>query len=157
MRKFHTTLAWLVAALVVVQAAAIAFAAAGMSHFVAEGGVIDKALLETRSVGNFVGEFGFAIHALNGGMAIPLVAVALFGVSFFSRTRGARPWAGGVLGLVALQTMLGYSLHDLPYLGILHGANALALLLAAVRAAQVTRQAGNGTTQPNSRMADATP
>lgn len=155
MRKLHSTLAWLVAALVVVQAASMTFGVAGMTAFAAQGGVIDKALLESRSLDNFVGELGFAIHALNGGLAIPLAAVLLLAVSFFTRARGARPWAGVVLGLVAVQTTLGYGLHDVPHLGILHGANALFLLAAAVQTALVVRRAGTVASEPTVRMADA--
>ena len=134
MRRIYSALAWIIAAGVAVQAASIAFGLGGMSHYVQGGGVIDKALIESRQE-TFIGDLGFPIHALVGGMVIPIAAVALLAVAFFVKVRGARLWAAIVLVLVALQITLGYSIADLPYLGLVHGANALAVLLAAVFAA----------------------
>lgn len=68
-------------------------------------------------------------------MVIPVAALALLVVAFFVKVRGARLWAAIVLGVVALQITLGYSITDMPYLGLIHGANALAVLLTAVYAA----------------------
>jgi hypothetical protein len=140
MRKIYSVIAWIVAGGVVVQAAAMAFGVGGMVHFVQEGGVVDKALIESRQV-TYTGELGFFIHAIVGGVVIPLVAVALLIVAFFVKVRGARLWAAIVLGLVVLQVTLGFSLRDIPYLGLIHGANALAVLLAAVFAALRVRRA----------------
>jgi heme A synthase len=134
MRKLYTGLAWAVAAGVVVQAAAIAFAFGGMLNLVSEGGVVDKALLEAFQAGG-VGELGFLIHGLAGGVVIPLLALALLVVSFLVRASGARLWAAIVFGLVALQVTLGFSITDMPYLGLIHGANALAVVAAASFAA----------------------
>ncbi|KZE94804.1 MULTISPECIES: hypothetical protein [unclassified Agromyces] len=134
MRTLYTGLAWTVAGAVVVQAAAIAFAFSGMLNLVSEGGVVDKALLEGFQAAG-VGEAGFLVHGLVGGIVIPLVAVALLVVSFFVRERGSTMWAAIVLGLVALQVTLGFSVTDLPYLGLVHGANALAVVAAASVAA----------------------
>jgi heme A synthase len=88
----------------------------------------------------FTGDLGFPIHGMVGGMVIPLAAVALLIVAFFVKVRGARRWAAIVLGVVALQITLGYSIVDMPYLGLIHGANALAVLLTAVYAALRTRR-----------------
>jgi hypothetical protein len=140
MRKTYSILAWIVAGGVVVQAAAMAFGVGGMVHFVQEGGVVDKALIESRQV-TYTGELGFFIHAIVGGVVIPLVAVALLIVAFFVKVRGARLWAAVVLGLVVLQVTLGFALRDIPYLGLIHGANALAVLLASVFAALRVRRA----------------
>jgi hypothetical protein len=134
MRTLYTGLAWTVAGAVVVQAAAIAFAFGGMLNLVSEGGVVDKALLESFQAAG-VGEAGFLIHGVVGGVLIPLVAVALLVVSFFVRVRGTTTWAAIVLGLVALQVTLGFSVTDMPYLGLVHGANALAIVAAAAVAA----------------------
>jgi heme A synthase len=134
MRTLYTGLAWTVAGAVVVQAAAIAFAFGGMLNLVSEGGVVDKALLEAFQAGG-VGELGFLIHGVVGGVVIPLLAFALLVVSFFVRTRGARLWAAVVFGLVALQVTLGFSITDMPYLGLIHGANALAVVATASFAA----------------------
>ena len=51
------------------------------------------------------------------------------------RARGAKLWAAITLGLVVLQVTLGFSITDVPYLGLIHGANALAVVVAAVVAA----------------------
>ncbi|MGR0220043.1 hypothetical protein [Agromyces sp. ZXT2-6] len=139
MRKIYRGIAWTVAGGVVVQAAAIAFAFGGMLNLVSEGGVVDKALLESFQAGG-VGELGFLIHGLVGGVVIPLLAFALFVVSFFVRMRGARMWAAIVFGLVALQVTLGFSITDVPYLGLIHGANALAIVAAGSIAALRTRR-----------------
>ena len=44
MRKVYIGIAWLIAAMVLVQAGAIALGFGGMMHFVSQGGVFDKAL-----------------------------------------------------------------------------------------------------------------
>ena len=134
MRKLYTVLAWTIAGAVVVQAAAIAFAFGGMLNLVSEGGVVDKALLESFQAGG-VGELGFAIHGIVGAGLIPLLAIALLVVSLFVRLRGAKLWAVITLGLVVLQVTLGFSITDVPYLGLIHGANALAVVAAAAVAA----------------------
>jgi hypothetical protein len=134
MRKVYAVLAWIIAGGVILQAASIAFGLGGMLNRVQEGGVIDKALVESGGAGGS-GDLGFSIHATVGGIVIPVAALALLVVSFFVKARGARMWAAIVFGLVALQTTLGYSIVDVPYLGLIHGANALAVLLASVYAA----------------------
>jgi heme A synthase len=141
MRKTYSVLAWIVAGGVFVQAAAIAFGFGGMAGFVQDGGVVDKALVESGTSSNFTGEIGFMIHGIVGGMVIPLAALALLVVSFFVRVRGARMWGAVVFGLVIVQVMLGYSIVDVPYLGLVHGANALAVLLCAVYAARLPHRA----------------
>ncbi|WP_448808824.1 hypothetical protein [Agromyces bauzanensis] len=144
MRKIYSALAWTVAGAVVVQAAAIAFAFGGMLNLVSEGGVVDKALLESFQAAG-VGESGFMIHGLVGGVLIPLIALALLVVSFFVRARGAKLWAAAVFGLVVLQVILGFSITDMPYLGLIHGANALAVVAAASVAALRVRRSPSAT------------
>ena len=148
MRKLYTVLAWTIAGAVVVQAAAIAFAFGGMLNLVSEGGVVDKALLESFQAGG-VGELGFMIHGIVGAGIIPLLAIALLVVSFFVRARGAKLWAAITLGLVVLQVVLGFSITDSPYLGLIHGANALAVVAAAsVAALRVGRRLPVESTAP---------
>lgn len=139
MCRIYAGLAWIIAAAVVVQAAAIAFAFGGVLNHVSEGGVVDKALLESGGAGGS-GELGFWIHGIVGAGVIPLLAVLLLIVSFFARAKGARLWAALVLGLVVLQVTLGFSITDMPYLGLIHGANALAIVVAAVVAALRARR-----------------
>ncbi|WP_157001900.1 hypothetical protein [Agromyces laixinhei] len=160
MRRLYTGLAWTVAGAVVIQAAAIAFAFGGMLNLVAEGGVVDKALLESFQAGG-VGEAGFMIHALVGAGIIPLAALGLLIVSFFVRARGAKLWAAITLGLVVAQVTLGFSITDVPYLGLIHGANALAVVLTAVIAAFRVRRSTRSTAAAEAgaaaaRIADST-
>jgi heme A synthase len=154
MRKTYSVIAWIIAGGVAVQAASIAFALGGIGRYVQDGGVIDKALVESRQA-TFTGDLGFPIHGIVGGMVIPLAAVALLIVAFFVKVRGARLWAAIVLGVVALQITLGYSITDVPYLGLIHGANALAVLLTAVYAALRLRRSP-GTVRAEERAADVT-
>jgi heme A synthase len=60
-------------------------------------------------------------------------------VSWFTKVRGASWWAAGLFVLVVVQGMLGYSIKDMPYVGLIHGANALAILLIAVVCARRAR------------------
>ncbi|MGX1160026.1 hypothetical protein FBY31_1612 [Arthrobacter sp. SLBN-100] len=145
MRRTYSIIAWIIAGGVVVQAASIAFGFGGMVHYVQGGGVVDKALIESQQA-TFIGDLGFPIHGIVGGMVIPLAALLLLIVSFFVKVRGARLWAAIVLGLVALQITLGYSITDMPYLGLIHGANALAVLLAAVYTASRVRRSKTAST-----------
>lgn len=147
MRKTYSVLAWIIAGGVFIQAASIAFGFGGMASYVQGGGVVDKALVESRTLGNFTGELGFPIHGIVGGMVVPLAALVLVVISFLVKVPGARKWAAIVFGVVFLQAMVGYSIKDVPYLGLLHGANALAVLLTAVWAARlVGRNSEHATT-----------
>ena len=75
MRRIYAGLAWIIAGGVVVQAAADRVrASAAMLNHVSEGGVVDKALLESGGAGG-TGELGFWIHGIVGGGVIPLLAV----------------------------------------------------------------------------------
>lgn len=142
MRKTYSVLAWITAGGVFVQAASIAFGFGGMASYVQEGGVVDKALVESQTLGNFTGELGFPIHGIVGGLVLPVTALLLVAVSFLVKVPGARTRAAAVFGVVFLQVMVGYSIKDVPYLGLLHGANALAVLLTSVWAARLGGRAG---------------
>jgi hypothetical protein len=131
MRSAYRVLAFLVAGLVVVQAAAIAYAVAGLGKWVQDGNTFDKAAFESDDT-SFDGIVGFMIHGMNGMMLIPLVALILLIVSFFAKVPGGVARAGLVLGLVILQVALGLFGHEIPALGGLHGLNALILFGAAV-------------------------
>ena len=141
MRTAYRVLAWLVAVEVVVQAAAISWGIFGLGKWVESGGVFDKAVLES-DASAFPEDLGFAVHGINGQMVIPVLALALLVVSFFAKLTRGVALAGGVVGLVALQVLLGM-LHQ-PVLGLLHGANALLLfglaVTAAMRAGRLSRE-----------------
>jgi hypothetical protein len=133
MRSAYRVLAFIIAGLVVVQAAAIVYAVAGLAHWVDEGGTFDKAAFESDDL-DFDGIVGFMIHGINGMMLIPLVALIFFIVSFFAKVPGGVGRAGLVLGLVILQVALGIFGHEVPAIGGLHGINAMILFSAAVMA-----------------------
>ena len=149
MRKLYSALAWVIAAGVVIQAASIAFGFGGMVGYVMDGGVVDKALIESEQA-TFTGDLGFSVHDLVGGLALPVVALALGIVSFFVReVRRARTIAWSLFVLIFVQGSAGYAIPDLPYVGLFHGANALLILVLAVYAA---RQASR---VPHEAAADA--
>lgn len=140
MRRAYQVVAWLIAGLVAVQAAMVAFFGSGESKYIDGGGVIDRAMVESAQSGGglpFPEVIGALIHGVNGGMVIPVVALVLLGLSFGTSVPGARRWAGIVVALVALQVTLGYSQGGLPALGLLHGTNALLLFAATLHAARL--------------------
>jgi hypothetical protein len=148
MKSAHKVLAYVIAALVVVQSAAIVFAIAGLGIWVEEGGVLDAATMESEPT--FTGALGFMIHGMNGMMLIPLLALALLVVSFFAKTPGAVRNSAIVLGLVVLQVALGLFGHENAYIGMLHGVNALVLFAAALHTG---RQAGRAEAATGQRAA----
>lgn len=143
MRKAYEVIAWVVAGLVVVQASAIALAVSGENKFVDDGGVVDKALVESAQQGGpapFPEVVGYIVHGMSGAMLIPLVALVLLGVSFGAGFGGARKWAGIIVLLVVAQVLLGFSQHGLPAMGVLHGANALLIFASAFHAARLAQK-----------------
>lgn len=130
MKKVYQVLAYVIAALVVVQAIAVVWAISGESKYVSDGGVIDKAVVESREV-IFPEVWGFAVHGINGGLVIPLVGLLLLVASFFAKVPGAVKWGAAVFVLVLAQMSLGYASHEIPITGALHGLNALLLFTAA--------------------------
>jgi hypothetical protein len=136
MRTVYRVLAWLVAAEVLVQAAAITWAVFGLGQWIQGGGVLDKSVMESE-VQAFPAETGFMVHGLNGEMVVPVLALLLLVVSFFAKLPRGVALAGAVVGLLAVQVVLGMLGHNIPGLGLLHGANALLLFTAAVLAARL--------------------
>ena len=65
MKSVYRVLAYLVAIEVVIQAAAIAFALAGLGKWIMEGGVLDAAAMESEPT-EFTGIAGFMVHCING-------------------------------------------------------------------------------------------
>jgi hypothetical protein len=130
-RSVYKVLGYVVAAEVVIQAMAMVYAVAGQGKWVMEGGVLDKAVVESREF-VFPEVLGLAIHGINGGLVVPLLALLLLVVSFFAKVPGGVKWAGLVLLLVVVQASLGMASHAVPFLGALHGLNALLLFSAAL-------------------------
>ncbi len=92
MRSVYKVLAFLIAIEVAVQAMAMVFAIAGLGKWVAEGGVLDKAVLEGGPP-PFPEGVGFFVHGMNGMMVIPALALLLLVTSFFAHVPGAVKWA----------------------------------------------------------------
>jgi len=146
MRTVYKVLAYIVAAEVVVQAMLIVYAIAGLSKWVSNGGVFDKAVMEDRQI-IFPEIIGLPLHGLNGGIIIPVIALALLICSFFAKVPGGVMWAALVLALAIVQVQLGYMGHDLTVAGALHGLNAMALFVTALHAARRSRVAAAATAE----------
>ena len=136
MRSAYRILAYILALEIVVQAAAMVYAVAGLGKWVDGGGVLDKAAFESEDL-SFTGVGGFIIHGINGMMLIPLLALILFIVSFFTKLPKAIVTALVLLLLVVLQVVLGLVGHEIPFVGALHGINALLLFAGALHAARL--------------------
>jgi hypothetical protein len=146
-------LAYVVAAEVIVQAMLMVFAIAGLGKWVDDGGVFDKAVMESDE-SPFPEVVGFLIHGLNGMMIIPGIALLLLISSFFAKIAGAVRWAGLVLLLVIVQITLGLVGHAIPVVGALHGLNALLLFSAAIYTARRrTAAAATRDASPDERIA----
>src|SRR4028118_1287475 len=117
MRNVYRVLAYLIAALVVVQAATIAFAIFGLVDWVEGGGTLDKAAMESGQV-SFTGDIGFMLHGMGGTMLIPLLTLLLLIVSFFAKVSGGVKWALIVLAVVAAQVLLGIFGRNIAGLGL---------------------------------------
>jgi hypothetical protein len=135
MKGVYRFFAYLIAAEVVIQAAAIALAVFGLSTWIDDGHghTLDKATMDGNDTG-ITGVFGFAIHGINGTMIIPLIAILFLIISFFSKIPGGVKWAAITFGLVVLQVLLGLFAHGAYALGALHGINAFALFGVALMA-----------------------
>jgi len=140
MRGAYRFFAGFIALEVAVQAAAMALGVFGLTKWIDEGGTLDKATFENADGPLFGEEIGFAIHAINGMMRIPLLALLLLIVSFFTKLPGSVKWAAIVLAAVVIQVLLGLFGHGAPALGALHGINALIVFGSAVMAAMHARR-----------------
>jgi heme A synthase len=152
MKGVYRGLALAVAALVMLQAAFIAYAVFGLSKWVREdGGTLDASVFSEGATVEVGGEMGFALHAISGTFLIPLVALILVIVSFFAKVPGGTKWALIVFGVVVVQYALAFlgRIAGLPAIGALHGLNALILfgvaVTAAMRVGRTTREAQRDT------------
>jgi Family of unknown function (DUF6220) len=149
MRSAYRVLAFLLAAEVVIQAMAIAYALAGLGKWVADdGGVLNKQVLDSESA-EFPGVGGFATHAINGMMIIPVLVLLLLIVSFFAKVPGGVRKAAILLGLVVLQVFLGIFSHEIPYVILLHVLNAFAIIGTAIQAGLSATTVRETTAQPS--------
>lgn len=137
MRNAYKNLALAIPALVLVQAASIAFAVYALGAWVQDGHDLTKAGMDAQESMGGSG-IGFAIHGIVGQMVIPLVALALMVVAFLARevVPESLKWAGMMLGSVVVQVVIGMLGQDLPFLGVIHGVLALAIFGLGLRVAQ---------------------
>jgi heme A synthase len=140
MKTVYRVLAYAIAALVAVQAAAIGYAVFAQMSFIEGGGTLDSASIESAP-----GTGAYIFHALNAA-TILLAALALLIVSFFAKIPQGVRWAVIVLACTVVQIVLG-ALHWSPLvsrlvsaIGAVHGAVALVLFGVAVMAAMRARK-----------------
>jgi Family of unknown function (DUF6220) len=133
MRSVYRVLAYLIAALVVVQAGAIAYGVFGLFSWVEGGGTFDQAAVEAENAG-IGGGFGFGLHIAIGYFVIPLAALLLLIISFFAKIPGGIRWALILFLTVVVQTLLAGFAHEVAEIGWLHGMVALVLFGLAVTA-----------------------
>ena len=135
MRSAYKYLAYAIDVLILLQAAAIAWAVFGLSKYIDDGHSINKSGIEGDKT-LFSEENGFAIHGMSGTTLIPLVALILLIISFFAKVPQGPKWAGMLFGGIVVQVALGLTAHSVPALGFLHGFWALLLFWLAYRTAQ---------------------
>ncbi len=138
MKSAYRILAYIIAIDVAIQAAAIAFAFYGLIKWIGGGGVLNKAGMEG-GASSFPEEVGFMIHGINGQIIIPLLAIVLLIVAFFAKVNRGVQWAALLLVLIIVQIVLGMLGSAVPFVGLLHGLNALAVFVVAVLAGQRVR------------------
>jgi hypothetical protein len=127
-QKAFRILNHIIAAEVLIQAAMIAWAVFGLSKYVDDGGVINKDKIDGDKM-IFDGEWGFAVHGINGSTLIPLLGLILLIVAFFAKIQGGVRHGAIMFVLILVQAFLLPILADgAPFVGMLHGANALAIL-----------------------------
>ena len=141
MRNAYRGLAFAIAALVALQAAFIAYALSGLAAWIQDGGTLDASAFAEGSSVEVGGSTGFMMHALTGTFLIPLLALVLLVISFFAKIDGGAKWAAIVFGVVVLQYALALltRVAEAPFLGAVHGLNALILFGVAVTAAMRVR------------------
>ena len=92
MKTVYRVLAYAIAAMVAVQAAAIGYAVFAQLNWIETGGTLDKAAFDTGAPGTGAMIF----HALDGGVVL-LLSLALLIVSFFAKIPQGVRWAVIVL------------------------------------------------------------
>jgi heme A synthase len=137
-KQAYRVLAYLVAAGVAMQAAAIAYGMFGLFKWIEKGGTIDQSTQPTPDLGGYT---GLILHGTGGILIVPVIALLFLISSFFAKVPGGIKWALIVFGVAVLQVLLGLFSHSVAGLGWLHGANALILFGVAVTAAMRVRTA----------------
>lgn len=148
MRSTYRVLALLIAALVAVQAAAIALWVFGLLNWVdEEKNSLTPQIADDRLEG-VTGAVGISIHSF-GALAVALVAIVLLIISFFAKIPGGVKWALFVFLAVLVQWVVAIAAFGIPGLGAVHGANAILIAWLALRAAkQANVVRGDATAAP---------
>jgi hypothetical protein len=132
MRSAYKYLAYAIDALILLQAAVIAWAVFGLSKWIDDGNTLTKAKIEGDKT-LFSEENGFMIHGINGQLLIPLIGLILLIISFFAKVPEGPKYAGMLFGGIVIQVALGMAAHAVPALGFIHGFWALLLFWLAYR------------------------
>jgi hypothetical protein len=157
MKTAYRVFAYLIAALVVVQASAVAYGFFGLGKWIEDGGTLDKGAMESDTT-HFTGGGGLAVHGIVGSAVIPLIALLFVVLALFAKIAGGVKWALITFATVVVQVALGISAHSVPALGMLHGIVALALFGVAVTAAMRVGRVGSTRTDATTPvMAGAPP
>lgn len=131
MKSAYRILGYLIALGVVVQAAVIAYAWFAVIGDLESGSVFDE---------NSEGNAGHALHGMVGMMVLPALSLIFLIVSFFAKVPGGVKWAAITFGLVVLQVVLAFVAFGAAVVGLLHGANAIAIgAVASAAASRVGR------------------
>jgi hypothetical protein len=139
-RATYRVLGFLVAALVVVQAASIAVGLFLIVHGAHHGRAYSDASGDNA---------GQAAHSI-GAIALSLVALLMLVVSFFARVERGVAMAGAVVGLVVLQWILAMVSFGVPVVGALHAINAFAIAgVASAAAARAAREPAGTVDSPS--------
>jgi heme A synthase len=138
MKQAYRVLAFLVAAGVMFQAAAIAYGMFGLIKWIEGGGTLDQSTEVTPELGGYT---GFSFHATGGIFVMPVIALLFLISSFFAKIPGGIKWALLVFGVSVLQVALGLFSHSVAGLGWLHGLNAMILFGTAVMAGMRVKRA----------------
>ncbi len=126
MRSTYRVLAYVISALVVIQAATIAYGWFAVLGELDGGGVFDK---------NSEGNVGHMLHGIIGMMVLPLAGLIFLIVSFFAKIPGGVKFAAITFGLIVLQVLLAFAAFGAAVVGALHGMNAFAIIAVSVIAA----------------------
>jgi hypothetical protein len=130
MKTAYRVVAFAIAALVAIQAAAIGYAVFAQQNWIETGGTLDKAALGSSAPGTAA----LVFHTLDGGVVL-LLALALLIIAFFAKIPQGVRWAVMVLMWTVVQIALGTLSHLVAAIGAVHGMVAFALFGVAVRAA----------------------
>jgi hypothetical protein len=137
MRRTYQIICHVIAALVVVQAALIAWGVFTIGRYLDDGtGVTANTEVA-----------GFDTHAVIGQYVIPLLALVLLVLALITRT--GTKWAGWLFLAVLIQVGLAYASFGIAWVGLVHGIVAFAVLgLAETAARSVGARGGTRSSAP---------